>query len=281
MTEHYKLSSGNQECRPGGTEDHARQGQQFRDGASVRDRAANFSDQKCQRPQSRTESFHSRGGIEEPQEQDEGLPEDIEQLAHRARELLNIAHTNRALPVSAPEGPVDFDVCAQDTSKRFLDNIARMIEHQSLPGAVDSEELPKAANIPVVNTTGSLHWPRGEFPEDNSPQSQIDVGDTVALHRVKDQTNQNYLNRFLLDSDDLSGTDPPGYYEAHEGLANWPELDLSLEGKLLEKKDISNSWLPTSTSQAGESLDRIRPRLMENDNPHVLASRLPEPTPKK
>lgn len=285
MTEHYRLS---QECRPGGTEDHARQGQQFRDGsASVRDKGANLSDQKYQRPQSRTESFHSRCGIEEPQEQDEGLPKDIEQLAHRAQELLNIARTNRALPVSAPEGPVDFDVGAQDTSERLLDSIARMIEHPSLPGAVDSEELPKAANIakaPVVNTTGSLHWPIGEFPEGNSPQSQVDVGDTVALHRVKEQTNQNYLNRFL-DSDDLPETNPPGYYEAHEGLGNWPELDLSLagayEGRLVEKRDITNGWLPTSTSQAGEPLDRIRPRLMENDNPHVPASRLPEPTLKK
>lgn len=286
MTENYR-SPGNQECRPGGTEDHARQGQQFRDGASVRDKGANLSDQKYQRPQSRTESFHSRCGIEEPQEQDEGLPEDIEQLAHRARELLNIARTNRALPVSAPEGPVDFDVVAQDTSERLLDSIARMIEHPSLPGAVDSEELPKAANIakaPVVNTAGSLHWPIGEFPEGNSPQSQIDVGDTVALHGVKEQTNQNYLNRYL-DSDDLPESNPPGYYEAHEGLGNWPELDLSLvgahEGRLLEKRDIPSGWLPTSTSQAGESLDSIRPRLMENDNPHVPASRLPELSPKK
>lgn len=289
MMENYRLSSGNQ---PGGAEDHTRQGQ-FRDGASVGERGVDSSDQRYQRPRSMAESFHGSRGIEEPLEQGERIPEDIEQLAQRARNLLNRARTNIALPVSAPEGPVDSGVGVQDTSESCLDSIARMIEHQLLPGAVDSEEFPKVVEIsacvraPMLDTK-SLHWKRSEFPEDNSPQSPIDnrdtgdVGDVLVSQKVNAQTNQRFPtndNRFSLGCDNLPESNPTVYYEAHEGFANL-ELDLSPaqvhDGRLLEKGDTPNNWLPAVTSQVGGLFDELRPRLIENDNPHAPARPQPE-----
>lgn len=283
MMESYRLSSSR-------VEDHARQGQ-FRDGASVGERDVGSSGQGCQRPRSMAESFNGRRGIEEPLEQDEGIPEDIEQLAQRARNLLNRARTNIALPISAPEGPVDFGVGGQDTSESSLDSIARIIENQSLPGAVDSEEFTKVAEIaacaraPMLDTTRSLHWKRSEFPEDDSPQSPIDNGDTgdvQVLQKVNAQTSRNFPtsgNRFSLGCDDLPESNPTVYYEAHEGFANL-ELGLSPaqghDGSPLEKRDTPNNWLPAVTSQVGGLFDELRPRLIENDNPHAPARPQPE-----
>lgn len=287
MMENYRLSSGNQ---PGGAEDHVRQGQ-LRDEVSVGERGINLSDQRHQRPQSMAESFHGRRGIEEPLEQDEGIPEDIKQLAQRARNLLNRARTNIALPISAPEGPVDFGVGVQDTSQSCLNSIAQIIEDKSLPGTVDSEEFSKAVEIaacvraPMLDTTRSLHWKRSEFPEDDSPQSPIDNGDTVDVlvsQKVNAQTGQNFPtsgNRFSLGCDDLPESNPTVYCGAHEGLANL-ELGLSTaqghDGRLLEKRDTPNNWLPAVTSQVGGLFDELRPRLIENDNPHAPARPQPE-----
>lgn len=290
VVEHYRQSLGNREYASSETGNNTRhQGQQFQDrSSSVSERRVNSNDQRYRRPQSRAESFQdmrvrpgTRGqNVEEP-------PEEIsadEQLAQKARELLNRA---RAIPqpVSSPEEPVGSDV-----SEPWLDGIAQMIEHISLPGAVDIEEVPNAANVPTsvmapkLDTTKSLHWSRSEFPEDDSPQSPVGSGDTRSVPDLKRvEPCPTGGDRFSLNIDDLPESNLTVYNPAHEGSANRSERRSSPgnahEEKLLEKGYIPNIWLAASDSPlVGKFSGRPRPRLVENDNPHVPSSDLPGST---
>lgn len=303
ITENYRSPPGNQEFGPRETGDHARyQGKYFRDGSSsVCERRVSSSDPKYRRPRSKAESYPGRrvssithGQSVEESEQNEVTAECDEQLAQRTRDMLNRARANIPLPVPSPEGPVSSNVGAQDIGEPYLESIARMIEHQSLPGAVDSEEVPKATGdvastrAPKLDTTKSLHWSRNEFPEDDSPQSPIDHGDIGGapdLKRVGTQTERTYStgsDRFSLDIDDLPESNPTVYNRAQEGFANRSERESTSEkardGGLLGEGYIPNIWLAASDSPVRKSSGRLRARLVENDNPHKPSSGLPEST---
>ncbi|KAL0636570.1 hypothetical protein Q9L58_004408 [Maublancomyces gigas] len=175
------------------------------------------------------------------------------------------------------------NVGAQDIDEQCLGSIARTIEHQSLPGAVYSEVVPKAAGdaastrAPMLDTTKSLHWSRSEFPEDDSPQSPIDhgdIGDAPNLKRVGTQTDRTYSigsDRFSLDIDDLPESNPMVCNQADEGFANQSERESSSE-KARDRGLLEKEYIPNIRST------RPRARLMENDNPHEPSSGLPGPT---
>lgn len=272
-----RLPPGSQEYEPGETWDHVKHQRQQSWGEF-----SGSSDPKYRRPQSRAESFHgervgptARGqNMEEPPVRDEVAPAGGEQLAQKARELFNRACANLPQPMSAPEGPVNFNSGAQELGESCLDSVARAIEHLSLPGAVDSEEVPKVAKIPKVDTTKSLHWSRKEFPEDDSPQSPIGDGQTEGVKRgnVRTGWTASTSERFLLDNDDLPESNPTIYDRVCEGSANQASSPVRVgDWGLL---DI---WLPTSSPQVGESSNRLGPRLMENDNPHAPVGGLSGP----
>lgn len=289
MVENYRSP---QEYGPSETGDHARyQGKHFRDrSSSVSERRVYSSDPKYRRPQSKAESYPGRRvgsvtrdqSVEEP-EQNEVTTECKEQLAQRTQEMLNRARANIPLSVSSPERPMSSNVGAQDIDEQCLGSIARTIEHQSLPGAVYSEVVPKAAGdaastrAPMLDTTKSLHWSRSEFPEDDSPQSPIDhgdIGDAPNLKRVGTQTDRTYSigsDRFSLDIDDLPESNPMVCNQADEGFANRSERESSSE-KARDRGLLEKEYIPNIRST------RPRARLMENDHPHEPSSGLPGPT---